>query len=116
MGKHASRGLQVTLFEASMLVLTYLLYILLMVFNNSISEWVSGMERRRAERADARREDQEEQVEPIKSFIGLNPRCAIRGAGRWCEQILCGELQRGEAVVRGSGCMRCLIWMHARGA
>ena len=41
---------QVTMFEASCLVATYVGYIVLMVFNNSISEYVSNMERERATR------------------------------------------------------------------
>jgi len=64
---------KVTLFESGILVLIYLGYVLLMVFNNQISEWVSKQEAIYK----ARRKIQHTfdlQVTPFKRFIGLNPR------------------------------------------
>jgi len=64
---------QVTLMESSILVAIYALYVLLMVFNNDISAWVSKQEEIIAMRKKMA-ETFELQVSPMKRFVGLNPR------------------------------------------
>jgi len=64
---------QVTLFESSALVSIYLFYVLLMVFNNQISDWISQQEALAAARK-AVEKSFELKVTPFKRFIGMNPR------------------------------------------
>mmetsp|Transcript_12900 Transcript_12900/g.33278 ORF Transcript_12900/g.33278 Transcript_12900/m.33278 type:complete len:354 (+) Transcript_12900:3-1064(+) len=64
---------QVTLVESACLVSIYVGYVLLMVFNNAISEWVSNQEALAAARR-AVEKTFELKVTPFKRFVGLNPR------------------------------------------
>jgi len=63
----------VTLFESSVLVSIYVFYVLLMIFNNQISEWISKQEAVAAVRHNLEKTF-ELKVSPFKRFIGLNPR------------------------------------------